>query len=177
MNGAAQRGTSADKASDLPEQLARIKVLNTSELRSLVLSTTGKPPSRQLSGDVLRRMLSYRIQTKALGGLDPKTTKLLDRLADGGGEGNRRLMHGSVLTRELNGTMHQVMVVAEGFTWQDRTYPSLSAVAKAMTGTTWNGHRFFGLKASSGLHVDVMASKRQDRRRHARSDGRSDPRP
>jgi hypothetical protein len=47
--------------------------------------------------------------------------------------------------REWQGGLEQVMVLEEGFAWQGRSYPSLSAVAKAITGTSWNGHRFFGL--------------------------------
>jgi hypothetical protein len=47
--------------------------------------------------------------------------------------------------REWQGRLEQVMVLEEGFAWQGRSYPSLSAVAKAITGTSWNGHRFFGL--------------------------------
>ena len=53
-----------DNTDDLADGLARIQALSTSELRSLVVSTTGKPPSRQLSGDLLRRMLSHRLQTQ-----------------------------------------------------------------------------------------------------------------
>ena len=57
MNSATRRVTLAGNVDDLAEELARIQALNTSELRSMVLSTTGKPPSRQLSGDLLRLML------------------------------------------------------------------------------------------------------------------------
>ena len=164
-----------DNADDLADGLARIQALTTSELRSLVVSTTGKPPSRQLSGDLLRRILSHRLQTQALGRLDLKMARLLDRLGNGGREGARRLAPGSVLTRELDGMMHQVMVVADGFSWQDRIYPSLSAVAKAMTGTTWNGHRFFGLKTLSG--TASTASMKREQKGHRQDYGISESRP
>ena len=80
-------------------------------------------------------------------------------------------MPGSILTRELNGTLHQVMVVEDGFSWQDRIYPSLSAVAKAMTGTSWNGHRFFGLKAPAGPDAERPGSKRRSGNAEGRSGG------
>ena len=56
------------------------------------------------------------------------------------------LRPGTVLGREWNGQMHQVAVLADGFAWNGKTYPSLSKVASAMTGTRWNGPRFFGLR-------------------------------
>ena len=57
-----------------------------------------------------------------------------------------RLLPGTVLTREWNGQMHRVMVVKDGFAWDGRSYDSLSTVAFAITGTKWNGPRFFGLR-------------------------------
>ena len=53
---------------------------------------------------------------------------------------------GTVLGREWNGEMHRVAVLAEGFAWNGNTYPSLSKIAFAITGTRWNGPRFFGLR-------------------------------
>ena len=51
-----------------------------------------------------------------------------------------------MLVREWDGQLHRVMVLADGFAWNDKIYPSLSKVAFAMTGTRWNGPRFFGLR-------------------------------
>ena len=53
---------------------------------------------------------------------------------------------GTMLGREWNGRMHRVAVLADGFAWNGKTYPSLSKVAFAITGTRWNGPRFFGLR-------------------------------
>ena len=58
----------------------------------------------------------------------------------------RRLSLGTVLTREWGGQHHRVMVLEGGFAWAGRTYSSLSEIAKAVTGTKWNGPRFFGLR-------------------------------
>ena len=53
---------------------------------------------------------------------------------------------GTILAREWNGSMHRVAVLADGFAWNGKTYPSLSKIAQAITGTRWNGPRFFGLR-------------------------------
>ena len=60
--------------------------------------------------------------------------------------GDEPCLPGTVLTREWNGRNHRVMLVAEGFAWGGRTYHSLSSIAFAITGTKWNGPRFFGLR-------------------------------
>jgi len=76
--------------------------------------------------------------------------KLLTGLLKGGtsSEGKRRLKAGTVLVREYQGERHTVTVVPEGFVWRETTYRSLSTIARAITGTTWNGPRFFGLRPS-----------------------------
>jgi len=136
-------------APDLPDDLDRIRSLNTNELRLRWFEMTRKRPTRQLSGDLLRRMVMHHVQEQRLGGLDRQTARMLDRLADGRGVVPVRLKIGTVLVREHEDTMHQVMVVEGGFAWNDRVLPSLSAAAKAITGTTWNGNRFFGLRKAA----------------------------
>ena len=88
----------------------------------------------------------HRVQERCLGGLDRKLAATLDRLADGSATVPARLKIGSVLVREHGGVVHQVMVVSGGFAWNGRILPSLSAAAHAITGTKWNGNRFFGLR-------------------------------
>ncbi len=105
-------------------------------------------PPKGLTKDIIARMIADRIQSEAFGGLDRETVKLLHRLVGGGKPGalNRRLKAGTVLVREYQGERHTVTVVRGGFSWQDSTYSSLSAIARAITGTAWNGPRFFGLR-------------------------------
>jgi hypothetical protein len=107
-----------------------------------------KTPPAGLTKDIMARMIAYRIQEEAFGGPDRETIKLLDRLARGEkpNELNRRLKAGTVLVREYQGERHTVTVVPDGFVWQDTTYSSLSTIARAVTGTAWNGPRFFGLR-------------------------------
>jgi hypothetical protein len=107
-----------------------------------------------LSKQLLLRLLAYRLQAQAFGDLSPATRRLLDDLArkNGRGEGavpvmsQGKLMAGTVLVREHEGKPHHVMVTDDSFVWNGKTFPSLSKVAHAITGTKWNGPRFFGLR-------------------------------
>jgi hypothetical protein len=60
---------------------------------------------------------------------------------------------GTMLAREWNGRMQRVAVLADGFAWNGKTYPSLSKIAQAITGTRWNGPRFFGLRDKPSKEV------------------------
>lgn len=105
-------------------------------------------PPRHASMEFLRRALAYRAQEKQLGGLSPALRRELLAI---GRDGNsqivrRKLKPGIRLLREWHGATHEVIVTDTGFFWEGQTYKSLSAVAHAITGARWNGHRFFGLK-------------------------------
>ena len=96
----------------------------------------------------MARFICWHIQEQAHGGVDANTAKLLDGLARGDKPGaDRRLKPGTVLVREYQGDRHTVTVVPGGYVWRDATYASLSAIACNITGTAWNGPRFFGLRA------------------------------
>jgi hypothetical protein len=80
---------------------------------------------------------------------------------------NRRLKPGAVLVREYRGERHTVMVVPEGFSWKGMTYTSLSTIARAITGTAWNGPRFFGLREPGRKQLDGSAlSSAPERKAH-----------
>ena len=107
------------------------------------------------SRDYLRRRLAYRVQELAFGGLKPATVKRLEEMGerlDGGNLATRRIrvdlkpVAGTRLVREWQGVEHVVTVTADGYEWRGRSYRSISAVARAITGTRWNGWTFFGLK-------------------------------
>ena len=129
-------------AIDLEAELARIAAMNKNELRSLWREREGRDAPRGFSRDLLARALAYAIQEEQLGGLSPELKKLL---ANPDAEPPRRIKAGSVIVREYAGARHEVFVIEGGFSWQGKTYPSLSAIAKEITGTRWNGWRFFGL--------------------------------
>jgi hypothetical protein len=99
--------------------------------------------------------LAYRLQVDRLGDLDDESRRLLDRSGSpekAGQKAAHLVRHtmdvrpGTSLGREWNGRMQRVAVLAEGFAWNGKTYSSLSKVAFAITGTRWNGPRFFGLR-------------------------------
>jgi hypothetical protein len=116
----------------------------------------GEPPAH-LPRWLLARVLAYRLQSDALGGLDRSIQRIL-RSAKGSGATapfDRRapqtrngvgLKPGALLVREWKGELERVMILEDGFAWNGQTFGSLSQIAKAMTGTNWNGHRFFGLR-------------------------------
>src|SRR5271166_1486115 len=141
--------------------IGHIRSLGIEALRQRWRLLFGATPPKGLTKDIIARMIADRIQRHAFGGLDRETVKLLDRLAGGGKSGalNRRLKAGTVMVREYRGERHTVTVVPGGFSWQDSTYLSLSAIARAITGTAWNGPRFFGLRVSGNPEAATPAPK------------------
>jgi hypothetical protein len=110
----------------------------------------GAVPPAALTKDLLVRIMAYRMQEEAFGGLDRATRKLLDGMARGerpDPDAKRRLKAGTVLVRDYQGDRHTVTVVTDGFVWRGTTYASLSTIARAITGTAWGGPRFFGLRS------------------------------
>ena len=128
----------------------RVRSLGIAALRQRWRLMFGGQPPAELTKDLIRRMIAYRIQEEAFGGLDREIINLLDRLARGEKpiELNRRLKPGTVLIREYQGERHTVTVVLGGFLWREQTYTSLSTIARSITGTAWNGPRFFGLRVA-----------------------------
>ena len=132
-------------------EIERVRSLGVDALRSRWQSMFGCRPPPGFTKDLLARMIAHRIQEEAFGGLGRETLRVLERLARGEtpGQLGRRLKPGTVLVREYQGIRHSVTIVPDGFLWQDQIYPSLSNIARAITGTSWNGPRFFGLRMSS----------------------------
>jgi hypothetical protein len=134
--------------SEVIAEVENLRILAKDDLRARWSTLFGKSPPPALTKDLLGRMIAWRIQEKFYGGHDKATLKLLDGLAHGKiakPATNPKLRPGTVLMREHRAVRHTVTVSPDGFVWQDRTYASLSAVARAITGTSWNGRRFFGL--------------------------------
>lgn len=113
-------------------------------LRRLWSEHFGRPPKLR-SADLLRHLIAWRLQADAHGGLDRHTRRKLNGRGATVPEG-RQLGIGAILRRDWNGRRVEVIVERDGFRWNDESYPSLSAVARAATGTRWNGPRFFGLR-------------------------------
>ena len=112
---------------------------------------SGRPHPLASPRGLIARFICWHVQEQAFGGVDPSIATCLDRFARGdkpAADGPRRLKPGTVLVREYQGERHTVTVVPGGFVWRETAYPSLSTIARAITGTIWNGPRFFGLRAS-----------------------------
>ena len=149
----------------LETEIARLRGLELKGLRARWQSVAGREAPPHLPRHLLFAVVAYRIQAEALGDLDADTVRLLRNvgaarsepevgpLTDAFDRRRRKLLPGTVLTREWNGHNHRVMVVAEGFAWEGRTYDSLSRIAYAITGTKWNGPRFFGMRDKKPAEV------------------------
>ena len=141
-----------------PDEIAQLRDLDPSGLRARWRGVFRSDAPSHLPKHLLVAVLSYRLQAGRSGDLDHRTRQLLDQL---GTDASRaaivaklvafdrkqvELAPGTVLMREWNDQRQRVMVMADGFAWNGRTYDSLSKVAFAITGTRWNGPRFFGLR-------------------------------
>jgi hypothetical protein len=135
-------------------RLAALKAMSVNELKTEWQALFDAPAPNN-SRTFLESRLAYRIQELIYGGPDKQTRRLLDLLADEV-EGTltrkaqiadpRNPVVGTKLIREWDGIAHTVTVLKDGFDWGGQRYKSLSAVARAITGTRWNGYRFFGLR-------------------------------
>ena len=139
----------------LDVEIARLRDLDVGALRARWQDVFRRQPPPYLPRHLLFRMLAYRHQADHLGDLDGESRRLLDSAVSPEAAGKRAVERarvtrdmspGTMLGREWNGRMHRVAVLAEGFAWNGKTYPSLSKIALAITGTRWNGPRFFGLR-------------------------------
>ncbi|KZY46900.1 hypothetical protein A3731_08775 [Roseovarius sp. HI0049] len=139
----------------IPVRLAALKTTSTPALKQQwrELFDSEPPPFNRR---YLESRLAYRIQELAYGGLKPETVRRLEKLGEQLDGGDRkksgiradrdRPIAGTRLIREWQGVEHVVTVTTDGLEWQGRPYKSLSAIARAITGTRWNGWVFFGLK-------------------------------
>jgi Protein of unknown function (DUF2924) len=141
-------------------EVARLRDLDVGALRARWQTVFGRQPPPHLPRHLLFHILAYRLQADRLSELDADSRRLLDRIGSGASDETDRLAAdlnrtrtelkpGTLLTREWDGHPQRVMVLADGFSWNGTTYPSLSKVAFAITGTRWSGPRFFGLDQSS----------------------------
>lgn len=146
-------GPAAPDRKSLDIEIARLRGLDVGALQSCWRTVFGRRAPAHLPRHLLFRLLAYRAQADLLGDLDSESQRLLDRSKSPEKAGQRaarrrmgELRPGTMLAREWNGEMQRVAVLAQGFAWRGETYPSLTKVAFAITGTRWNGPRFFGLR-------------------------------
>jgi hypothetical protein len=128
----------------LEDEVRQLAHLDLQQLRAVWARQFGPAPKLR-SVELLRLMLAWRMQAVALGGLDAGLRQQITRKGKVVTEG-QSLGHGAVLRRIWQGRTIEAVVDADGFRHDGQRYRSLSAVAKAATGTRWNGPRFFGLR-------------------------------
>jgi hypothetical protein len=162
---------SADPA--VEAQLDRLAVMPIAQLRARYREVLRAEPPKAFGPDLLRRSIAHRIQEKAYGGLSRSAQRLLDQMMKAfAAKPNgkivlpRRIKPGSILVREWKGKSHRVMVLADGFAYDGTTFGNLSEIAGFITGTRWNGPRFFGLRSKteeSGKPTNAGRSNGTDR--------------
>jgi hypothetical protein len=140
-------------------EIDRLRSLARDAVRRRWQVVFGRTPPAGLSKDLLGRMIACRMQELAFGGLDRDSLAFLDGLARQGGPRRRPLKPGTVLVRDYHGQRHTVTVGRDGFDWQGTTYPSLSAIARAITSTAWSGPRFFGLRGAVTTSANRQAAR------------------
>jgi hypothetical protein len=138
------------------DEIVHLRGLDLKGLRARWRSVLQRPAPDHVPRHLLFAIIAYRIQADRFGDLDHETTQVLDRTRDNRAAMSARLISfdqkrteltpGTVLVREWDRRSQRVMVMSDGFAWNGQTYDSLSKVAFAITGTRWNGPRFFGLR-------------------------------
>jgi hypothetical protein len=158
-----RRNGRASAKTSVEDEIAHLRGLDLKGLRSRWQSVFQRTPPAHLTRHLLFTIIAYRIQADRFGDLDHETKQVLDRTVakETGPVTSARLASfdrkrteltpGTVLVREWDRQSQRVMVMADGFAWNGRTYDSLSKVAFAITGTKWNGPRFFGLRHREDL--------------------------
>jgi len=153
-----RRNGQASTKTSVEDEIAHLRGLDLRGIRSRWRSVFGRPAPAHLTRYLMFAVIAYRLQADRFGDLDHATRQVLDRTVAKETEpamaarlasfDQKRtgLIPGTVLVREWDRQSQRVMVMADGFAWNGQTYDSLSKVAFAITGTKWNGPRFFGLR-------------------------------
>ncbi len=135
------------------DPVAGLDALTRAELGERFRDLFGRPAPKGMSRPLLLRIVAYRIQEMAAGGpnraLKRRLAKLANELQSNGSVSTApkpKIKPGTRLLREWQGETHTVTVTEAGFRYQDKTYRSLSMIAREITGTRWSGPTFFGLR-------------------------------
>jgi hypothetical protein len=156
--GKKRRNCRASTKTSIEDEIAHLRGLDLRGLRARWQSVFQRQAPAHLTRHLLFSVIAYQLQADRFGDLDHATLQVLDRTAasEAGPAMSARLASfdqkrteltpGTVLVREWDRQSQRVMVMTDGFAWNGRTYDSLSKVAFAITGTRWNGPRFFGLR-------------------------------
>jgi hypothetical protein len=139
---------------DISERLKTLPRMSKIGLSHLWEELFNKPVPERIRKELMVRILAYRIQEQAFGGLNFKTRRRLDQIANAMGKNQNtaianiaRSKPGTRLIRSWQGKTHTVTIEESGYQYQGHQYRSLSEIARHITGTQWSGPLFFGLKS------------------------------
>ena len=143
----------SSRKKEFEAEIRRLPDLSLEDLRARWKALFGNPAPLSLRRRFLARAVAYKMQVEAYGGLSASTEKRLQAIAVGVRQGSldvagvaKTIRPGTQMLRQWKDQTHTVTALSDGFEWNGKTYKSLSAVAKEMTGTNWNGYVFFGIK-------------------------------
>jgi len=152
-------------------ELAKLPGCSICDLRKRWCTLFDAPPPPAFGPDLLRRSIAQKIQENAYGKLSPTTQRELNRIITsleksptGRIELPRRIKAGAVLVRDWKKKPHHVTVLENGFSYAERIYTNLSEIARAITGTRWNGPKFFGLRPTNKLSINRSITKASPKR-------------
>lgn len=131
--------------------IADLQAMTRKDLIDKYVALAGTDPPRSLSREMIARVIVYELQAAGNGGLSLRLRRQLRAVASEGRPvtPSTRLRSDARLVREWNGVSHIVDRMEDGFVYRGRTYNSLSAIAREITGARWSGPRFFGLKRAA----------------------------
>ena len=133
---------------NVSEELKELEACDIESLKAKWRALHGADPPRGLSAKLMRRAIWFEIQVRAHGKSQPATRRELQKaLSTSGGQICKSIAPGSRLIREWHGAVYVVDIVKDGVIWNQKSYASLSAVARDITGTRWNGRKFFGVES------------------------------
>ncbi len=130
-------------------QVLELENKSSSELRKMYNNLFQDKCAENAGQDQLRPKIAYRLQELAIGGLDAQTKTKLTSIAKGriiSKSKHSDLLIGTKICKEYNNSLHQVEVTKDGFEYMGQKWKSLSAIATKITGTKWNGPKFFGMR-------------------------------
>jgi hypothetical protein len=157
-------GRANDSPDDVSAQIESLQEMSVHDLRSLWEKVFGYQAPATAKSTFLRRAIAWKIQVKAYGGVKPETHKLLLRIAKDPSlakspklsDAVPEIKPGTRLLRSWDGTTHEVIVTPQGYLWRGQTWKSLSRLAREITGTSWSGPAFFGLKSGKKGRSNIV---------------------
>jgi hypothetical protein len=152
----------------LHSEIEQLPDLGLDELRALWKALFGHPAPKSLRRQFLARAVAYQLQVEAYGGLSETTKRRLRKIGVAIGRGDTdaagigsQTRPGTQMIRQWKEKTHTVTALSQGFEWDGRVYRSLSAIAKAITGTNWNGFAFFGVKRAAIGNKNAAGPRRK----------------